>query len=323
MKSRHLWALAACIGLLAAGPAAQAAGAPPMAPDVAAAKELIDTVYNKPERLRQARTLLKGAFDGSSRDPQAYVQAARVHIKTADFSTPEASKAATRDYHAMLDKALALAPDLAKAHVLKANAYGLENNHAQQLKSLLKAKELDKTDPWLWIEFAQHARAENNRPLELGCYVHAVYARPIRSSEDRAAYVFALYQLAVAGAVVEGLDMKKMGTLAWRERHPDDVWVLGNFASVYLYNNMFDDAIVFAREALKGMDYGMARGALAAGLYGKAAVLIDAGNAAGAAPYVAEAGRSGYTMGQLQSYYFASDETTARLMPILRRIIPR
>jgi hypothetical protein len=84
---------------------------------------------------------------------------------------------------------------------------------------------------------------------------------------------------------------------------------------------MFDDAIIYAKEALKTMNYGAGRMTLATALFGKAAELIDAGKAAEADKYVVQAKYMGSDPRDVLERLEGSSDSVDRLMPTLRKII--
>ena len=292
-------------------------------PQVAQAKDLLDTYYGDRANIRTARELLKDAFDGSSKDADAYVQAARAFIMIADMSSPQATLDSARTYHALLDKALAIDPRSAKAYILKAEAFHLERAYPQELQSLEKAKELGSTDPWLWVGLGRYYETLGDTTAAYHSYRQATEIRPIASNEDRRGYVKAAYEMATFNPPQGGPSRQELGGMVWRERHPKDAWVLGDFAGLYVYHGMFDDAIRYAKEARKTMDYGMVRAVLAAALYGKAAELITDGNEAEAKRYAAEADTFGFGKPAVFRNYRMANEKIMRLMPTLQEIVPQ
>lgn len=285
---------------------------------VASAKQLIDTYYGQSEKLKLARELLTPALEGRGLSATAYVQAARVMIMTSNTSDPQTAI----NYHALLDKAIKLDPKNAKAYILKAEAFDIQGDFERELGALMLAKSLGTTDPWLSMGFARHGESTNNPTSAYWSYRKVVDDGVGDSSESQRAYTSALTKLARYQRVPGALKLKELAERAQKFRHPDDAWVLGNFASHFIAEGLFGDAIAFAAQARKVLDYNRARALLAIALYGKAAELAKAGKSQDAFEVIAQARSVGVDYRQLLRTLDQYDVKHMNgRMPDIRRLI--
>ena len=253
--------------------------AAPEAPDVAQARELLDTYYGDRHNLEQAAVLLKRAYDRDPKDADVYVQAGRATIMGAFVGLGRYEAGSREAYGALLDRALALDPKHAKAHILKSEVFAFDGRREEELRELDTAKALGTSDPWLDMGYARYYRSIR-KTSEAYSYWGAVQARgPGATASDHKAYVTALWHM--CGIRLEGEDMVKkvreFGAIALRERHPADAYTPANWSEFFVDYELFDDAIAYARVALQTMSFGAGRSALAMGLYGKAAQQLMAG----------------------------------------------
>jgi len=290
---------------------------------VAEAKFLLDTYYGNGGNLQRASVLLNKALARSERDAEAYIQAARLTVMGGHIDREDDRTNTADAYHALLDKALAIDPRNQKAHILKAEAYDLQKDYRREVAELDKAKAYGESDPWLWMGYARFSERFDDHMSAYHFYSKVEALGPGTSLEHRRAYVYALDHLADFGpAPGEPFRLKELANTARRERHPTDAWTLGNFAEKFVYHGMFDDAIVFSREALQTMNYGAARLTLAAALYGKAALLIVEGKQRGDADrLISEAQKLGLNRSDILARLEDSGPQADRLMPTFRQIV--
>lgn len=245
-------------------------------PGVDKARELLDGYYGQPERLTQAAAILKDELQRNPKDAQVCVEVARLTIKGGHIVEQQFESGTVERYHEWLDKALKADPDNVTAHILKAEAYGIQRRYEQEKAELDLAKASGTNDPWLLIGYAQHSQ----HVRDAASYYFLTEAKkrgPGTTATERKAFVTALTDLAryVQPGSVE-VELRELGELARKERDPEDAWVLGNFADEFIWSGMFDDAIAYADDAVKVMNYGAGRRSLAVALYAKAATLIQA-----------------------------------------------
>ena len=292
--------------------------------DVAKAKQLLDTTYSKNMRshLEQAEALLEPPLTGTSQSASAYVQAARLIAMSDALAKDRLGVDQATAYHMLLDKALAIEPKNSKAFILKAEAFDLQKNYAQELVSLDRAKELGSKDPWLLMGYARYfERIAGSTEASYQLYRDVVERGAGQSDEERRAFVRALVQLGQYEPQEGDVPLRSLAVLAWKERHPDDAITLGSFAEYFVRVTMFDDAIVYQKEALRTMDYGAGRVTLASALYGKAAQLVVDGKAAEADKYLTSARAMGYRRSDIFSRYVGRNEQLQGLLPTLRAIV--
>jgi tetratricopeptide (TPR) repeat protein len=280
---------------------------------IAEAKLLLDTYYGKQENLESAATLLGDVLGKDKKNANAYVQAARLTIQAGD---------SVESYHALLDIALAIDPTNRKAFILKAGAYDIQKNYSQEEAALDKAKELGSTDSWLYMGYARYYGRVGDETSSRYFYSQVKARGPGDSPEQRRAYVSALTSL-VRFLPQEPSEPIELARLAWRERYPTDAWTLGTFANEFIFRGVFDDAVVFGREAVRTMDYHVGRRTLAVALYGRAAQLILLDQTAQANKLIDEAQRLSVSPSDVMSRFeaFNGGEIMDKLMPILTKIV--
>jgi tetratricopeptide (TPR) repeat protein len=289
---------------------------------LAEAKLLLDTYYGNQENLRLARTLIESALSIDSGNADVYVQAARLTVMGGHIVRDEFRRNTVESYDALLDKALSIDPSNQKALILKAEAYDLQKNCPEEKAALDKAKALGSSDPWLLMGYARYYYSVRDDTMAHHFYSQVEALGPGSAPEQRKAFVSALSELArFKPPPGQPFRLKELASRARAERYPTDAWTLGNFADEFVFHGMFDDAIVFAREAVRTRNYGAGRLTLAVSLYGKAAQLLSANKTADANKLLSEAQQLGFAASDVLSRLEGSSEQVEALMPILKKIV--
>lgn len=233
------------------------------------------------DSLAQARELLD---EITARDPQNYCalkELARYYLRAGYthsiaalnqghmYSLSRFTPGTLQRAEALLKRSLSINPNYAPAYVLLAAVYYPLKRFKEAREALIHAEALGNDSPSLHINWANILRATGDTDaaadhcriaIEKGnkAVFNAAYEGLIYYHEDRKEYnkVEELYQTM----------FKKDPTYAWGR---------GNYAD-FLRTKLgrFDDAIFYAREALRIMDYGVGRETLACSLYSKWADLI-------------------------------------------------
>jgi tetratricopeptide (TPR) repeat protein len=268
------------------------AALPNESPLVAEATELLDTYYGNQKNLAKAAELIERAYRNNPSDANAFVQAARLTAMGGALTFGRFKGDTVEHYGALLDKAISLNKKNQKAHILKAEVFKIQKRPADQFAELELAKALGDNDPWLKIGYAVYFDETNATRQSFVAYEEVERRGPGSTASDRKAYISALTALSnfeIKGQ--SGLDrIRKYAALALKERYPTDAWTPLEFAETFVDNQSFDDAILYAREALKTMDFGAAKLTLAASLYAKAAQLkLQGGDPKQIAGFVNEA----------------------------------
>lgn len=303
------------------------AASKPESETVAQARELIDTDYGDGNVLR-AIPLLETAFKTDPNDANLLVQAARVAVNDGHLSFEKFRNNSWESYSDFLDKALAIDPVNPKAHILKAQVFGNQGNYAEQLNELNKAKASGTEDPWLLYGYGVYylkVRAFNDAIS----YFEMIEARgPGKTASERKAYIVALYDASKFGLRNEGMleRTRKYAALALQNRYPTDGWTPQGYAAAFIGLQAFDDAIVYAKAALKTMNFGLGRLTLAVALYGKAAQLTLAKSPAqDIKPLLDEANSLGFRKADIFGYMNGCSPCRAHFSeigPTLEKIIP-
>lgn len=286
------------------------------------AKLALDAHYGDPKQIALAAGLLTKALELNRKDPSVYVQAARLAVKGGHLAPLRFRPGTLEAYGDLLDRALELDPNNAKARILKAEYFHFIGDHRSERAELDKAKATGTKDSWLQVGYGRFFRETNDVREAAAQYTQARQRGPGSTLEQRNAYVSALNGLALLAA--EGSDRKALVELseAIRSgRDPRDAWALGSLAESLVVAGMFDSAIAAAREALSTMEHGAARLTLTAALYGKAAELELAYDRAAADKLVDEARSHGYDpRAVLGRFDFATPEV-APLQPTIEALL--
>jgi tetratricopeptide (TPR) repeat protein len=283
MNARIL-ASAIVVGLALTGCQSAAAGTGG-ANAVAQAKQLLDTYYGLGENLDIAGALLETAMKADVANADTYVQAARQTIMSR-------GRPAVKAYHDLLDKALSIDPANRQAYILKAEAFDIQRNYPKEKACLDEARELGSRDSWLWMGYARYYGRFSDETAAQHFYAKVEELGPGATEEQRHAYVRALGELArFDPPAAQPSRLKELAARAWRERHPADPFTLEDFSEEFGYRGMYDEALVYAREAVRS---GSGPIILAVSLYAKAAQLVAQDKQSEADRLVLEAARLGF-----------------------------
>jgi len=291
------------------------------APDAAVteARLLLDVYYGNRHTLQKAGEILAQALTKNPRNAEAYVQAARLTVMGGHIVNLEFRANTIETYHALLDQALT------KAHILKAEAYDVQGDYNREKASLDQARTYGESDPWLWMGYGRYYAATGDNRSAYQFYTKVEALGPGESATQRKAYVSALAEL--ANYTPRGTEptarLRAMAGKAWKERHPADAWTLGSFAESFMCQNMFEDASIYAREAVRTMNYGAGRLTLAASLYAQAAQLrVDNKPRADSDKLITEAAALGFkraaVLTKLQSCGADLQQLQSTLLEIVR-----
>lgn len=290
--------------------------------DLEQAREMLDTYYGNPVNLAAAQEQLERAIVELPNDARVYVEAARLAVMSGHIVGNQFRGNTVQVYHALLDRALALDPKNAKAHILKAEAFDTQGAYEAEKQSLDRARELGTADPWLWNGYARYYRNVKDEPSARAALGRVIDAGVGTSSSSRKAYVKALQEAAwLQFSFGKTGDALAYAKLARQHRHPADAWVMGSMARLLNFQARYDDAIEYGREAVRTMSHGVARNALSTALYGKAAQLVRDGRQAEADRLVVEASALRSDPDAVWLGFPADHAPTRELSPILREMI--
>jgi len=321
-SSKFLSLLLALTILLARPGCAEGAEAQESAKLVSEAKLLLDTYYGKAERLQRATDLLERAIAADRLNANAYVQAARLVAKGGHIVGNEYLTGTEQAYTALLDRALAIEPKNAKALLLYSEIYHFQKNYDRQVHYLDRAKLLDPSDPWLLVDYGDHYEGIGDLHVARSYYETALLRGKGNSPDQQNALMHALLKLARYKPLPgQPFRLRELALRAKQDRHPDDAWTLGNFADEFVFHGMFDDAIVFARQALGTLNYGAGRLTLAVALFGRAAQLTLNGQRRDAEPLLAEARQLGYSSPAILGRLEGSSPEVESLVPVIRSLL--
>lgn len=296
-------------------------------PTISQARELLDTYYGNSNNLKRAGELLDQAYKVDPNDSNVYVQAARAVIMGGHISYGNLRANTLETHSALLDKAIALDDTNAKAYILKSAVFSRQKRYPDQLSALEKAKALGAKDPWLSLAYADYYENIKSRESAYLAFAEVAERGPGTSASDRRAYMSALGRRAVVVFPGENADQKlrNHAALSLKERYPTDAWTPQGYAEIFITRHLFDDAILYAREALKTMEFSGGKLTLAASLYGKAAQLrLEGRPAKELAPLINEAAKLGFSKIVLLDYFerrLVNSESTRALAAALATVI--
>lgn len=251
----------------------------PESPLLALARELVDTYYGDRYNLTEAAALVKQAYQKNPKDAHVFIQAARITAMGGTLSWGRHEEGMLESYVELLDKAMALDPTNAKAHIFKAQAFDVNGKREQQLVSLDKAKAMGTDDPWLLIGYGNYYRGVGNLPKAFEFFSRLEYLGPGETPSQRRAYIAALWELhtLVPKGQTPDQRLRSFAARAMENRHPRDAYTPLHYAGSFLDNHLYTEAIAHGREALKTMDFGAGRMVLVASLYAQAANQLTKG----------------------------------------------
>lgn len=294
---------------------------------VSSARELVDTYYGDRSNLEEATVLLAKAYAMNPKDANVFVQAARITVMGGSMPFGTFQGGTIERYAALLDRAIELDPSNAKAHILKAEVFDQQGRPNEQLIELDKAKSLRTVDPWLQIGYGRYYKKINARLASYTAYADVQKRGPGSSASERRAYVTAIGALKSFLLVGERAEekLRKHAALALAARYPTDAWTPLGYAEDFIDYQLFEEAIVYAREALNTMEFRAARMTLASALYARAAQLKMAKHpSAEVEPLLVEARKFDFSKSDLLEYLLVRrgfGDSLRILEPTLNEII--
>ncbi|MEP6501782.1 MAG: hypothetical protein ABJD97_00500 [Betaproteobacteria bacterium] len=252
-----------------------AAGAEPSSEDprLDRAAALVDRYYGDGRQLDEAGTLVGHSLSQRS-SARAYTLAARIVIKGGHVLYLEFQPGTRDRYRRLIDLALAADPRYVPALSLLSESERLGGDLDAACATARKGVEIDPSYPWVRINLARCYAARGTLDPAFEQIDAVVGAQPGNGLNQRRAYVTAMLLKTGMVATPQNVQVvRKMAAQIEAALDPKDAWTLGSLAETFEDMADYDDAIAYARKALRVMDYGAGHGILAAALYGKAAQL--------------------------------------------------
>lgn len=260
---------------------------------------LLDGYRGDTASLEAARAELEGVLKDNSRSAPAHREMARYFIMRGQINSSRFQPGSLEAADLSIKKALEINPNFAEAFVLQGHLYRLMKRHNEAVTALKRAEALGATDPWLQNNWADLL-------IDEGKFEEAAqrYRKVIDSkTPNKKAMVSAFDGLIRYYRSVGKLDQADEIYKKRIEFEPNAAWGYGNYAQFLLcQRDDYDASIKRSREALRVMDYGVARYWLAAALYRRWAQGVISGTPESGVQYFTEA----------QSLHSNPDELAAR-----------
>lgn len=142
------------------------------------AVQLIDA--GRRDELAKARTLLQTLVDKSPRTDAAYVELARVAMKS------NWSPSGLREAEALIGSALQIDPSSANAKVLLGYVHAHQGRHKEAERLFADAAEANPPNLWLWANWGEVLAMQGKRDAAIAKYREATTRPPTKDTYDRA-----------------------------------------------------------------------------------------------------------------------------------------
>lgn len=237
------------------------------------AEALVDGYYGDSSQLREAADLVNKMLVQAP-SARVYTLAARIAIKQGHIVSLEFKPGAKDVYRQLIDRALALDPRYVPAISLLSESELLQGNIRGACEAAQRGVQIDPSDPWIHLDLSRCYARLGDRDLEFEQRNIAAHAGPGSTQRQRRAYVAALEDEVRAIAAPSNIvSMRQSAAQAEAAIDPRDAWTLGSLAEDFELVADYDDAAIYARKALRAMDYPAGHSILAVAYYGKAAQL--------------------------------------------------
>lgn len=131
-------------------------------------------------QLARARTLLQALVEKSPRTDSAYVELARVAMKT------NWNPAGLRDAEHLIGSALQVAPDSVNAKILLGYVYAHQGRYKEAEPLFAQAAAANPPNLWLWANWGELLAMQGKKQAAIQKYREAVARPPTRDTYDRA-----------------------------------------------------------------------------------------------------------------------------------------
>lgn len=270
---------------------------------------MVEHVGGDSNLLEAARVEIERVLEQHPDSAEAHRRYARYHINEAMVTSAEFEPKGLARAAQALDRALELDPQAADTHLMRAEVFRLQRRLEDAKAALRRAEALGEDSAWVHLEWAD-LLFDEDKPEEALARCRAVEkaGRSFRDAADRCA-IAPLWRL----GRYDEVDRIYRAILA---RDPESAWAHGNYARFLLCGRRDAEAAAeWAARALSLMNYGHARGTLAAALYRHWAELVNAGKSKEADAVWA---RAVATAPGDPVAYVSSACDSGSLMPVLR-----
>lgn len=231
---------------------------------VAHAAELLDSYRGDGSILQAARAELETVLVEHPRNAQAHREMARYFIMNGSHGSGRYQPGSLEAADVSIKKAIEINPVYAEAYVLRGHLYRLMHRRAEAVAALQRAEKLGTVDPWLQNNWADLLIDEGKNEEAAARYRKVIGSRTPNVKAMAAAFSGLIRYYEATGKMREADKMYRKKI----DLEPNSAWGYGNYARFLLCEkDDFDAAILRAKEALRIMDYGVARYWLAAALY--------------------------------------------------------
>jgi tetratricopeptide (TPR) repeat protein len=227
---------------------------------VAEAARLLDAYSGRGDLLQQANQKLREALEINPDEPAAYVELARLRMKSSGLNVES-----LKDAEASLRRALAIDQAFGNAHVLLGYVLTHAGRFDEAEAAFAQAERTGATSPWLESNLAELKDKRGQRQVAAEIF-NRIAANPAKPAAIRGAALEWLQSFHTYTS--KQLDQADLAYRMQIELDPRAPWPKGNYAC-FLRVHRLDLARseMFARQALEIMRYGVAQRCLASTLY--------------------------------------------------------
>lgn len=250
---------------------------PELFEDLQIARNLLNSWSGNSRSLSNAKSILNKIIEEDARFAPAYMELGKWRMRDGYINEGSYEKGSLKQAYQYVLKSLEIEPEYAEAYVLIGQIYislykseDLVNALDAAKKALTKAEKIGIEHPVLdaaWVSF-YHTTKDYIQAIKL------IKNMENGSPTDQKASLGMSGTMAHMYAEMGEYDLANDYHQKHIKHDPDLAWAWGNYSSFLLFQYYKVDESIFAgREALKRMDYGMARYVLGCALYTKWAFL--------------------------------------------------
>jgi tetratricopeptide (TPR) repeat protein len=247
------------------------------------AKQLLDNWFGQDEILVEAKAIIDKVLASNPNKYEAYTELARFYIMAGSIVKPgkyvDNTQISLEKAEKALNKAIAINPDYGDGYVLFGHLYINQKKYDLAANALRKAEKLTKTNPWLYMNWADLFERQGKIDEALEKVNLALQIKTVNKKVQAASYdmLIKLFQQKKDYEKVNELYKKYIDfESSMKVSYENMAWSYGNY-SYFLRNYIgdFDEALKYALKSSEIMDYGIGRLNIALAYYLKWAETLE------------------------------------------------